>query len=860
MKCWLALAVMMGTGCPTAIVGPDLHDAGSNVDAGSRTDAGDPDGGVDLPDAGVDAGVGAGVDAGVIDPTQGACATAVAVATYFNEQRCTSCHAGPGTTFPDLRYAALAQLIDAESLRRPGQRLVVPGQAENSELFLRIAGPEPADYPTGWWMPTGTVGPHDATAVAAWIAADAELVCDDDGVVPPPPPIITNPNDYDPALLFACADPLVPSSSPARLRRINDIEFSLAAANPIDGPRSDTVRNNPLAIGSRYSTQSGLAGMDDTTLGLLMLTVPSSSRPWLTRAQPSSVGGRFWTSYDGLLGNNVFTGTPTPVERDRWVDLLLRQGVLFRSPTIEEQSALRALLDDLLMEESGAEDRVATLTTVTSAAQLMAGALFRSEMGEGPSDGDLRLLSAEELGLAIGRVIAANPVSSTLFGAVPDDLQGHPDWSRPTRIDGRLAEVRDAVNDGTIHDPAVIQRLLGRYLGGIDPLRLDVSTDEAAIGDHDAIRRERGEYWLSEGLRSFFREWLEAGNAEAVFKEVPNATSRWPEHDNMVNTGYTLITSPFRRETLLPLLDDTIARAVIETQNNGGDVFRALLTTRMFRVTSNRAAITLPPQTSAVPCTTDATCVRGSCDTVLGFCADFAVTEKNRVFDLDDDVQNRQADRWVTMPADQRAGVLTHPAFLAAHGGNFEDDASIVLRGRWIRENLLCNDVPGLELVSVSAMLGPHDPALRARDRVSAATEAPGSECINCHREMNPYGYPFEIYNHAGFMRSDDHGQAPSGFSRIDEPDDQAPDPSINHRDYADAIALTEALADSPVARRCFIRNVFRFFMARDERPADACTLTRMEDAFAGGSLFAMIESLVTSDAFLYRSDEGGGP
>jgi Protein of unknown function (DUF1588)/Protein of unknown function (DUF1585) len=350
------------------------------------------------------------------------------------------------------------------------------------------------------------------------------------------------------------------------------------------------------------------------------------------------------------------------------------------------------------------------------------------------------------------------------------------------------------------------------------------------------------------------------GNAEAVFKVEPNATSRWPEHENMVNTGYDLITSPFRRETLLPLLDDTIARAVVESENNGTDVFRTLLTTRMFRVASNRSAFTLPPQTSADPCTTDADCPRGSCDGVLGFCASFGTTELNRVFDIEEDIQNRQADRWVSMPANQRAGVLTHPAFLAAHGGNFEDDASIVLRGRWIRENLLCNDVPGLELVSVQAMLGPSDAALRARDRVAAATEATGSECINCHAEMNPYGYPFEIYNHAGFLRSDDHGQTPSGFTTIDEPDDQAPDPSINHRNFEDAIAFTASLADSPVARRCFVRNVFRYFMARDESPTDGCTLVRMEEAFAGGSLFAMLDALVTSDAFLYRSDAGGGP
>ena len=48
--------------------------------------------------------------------------------------------------------------------------------------------------------------------------------------------------------------------------------------------------------------------------------------------------------------------------------------------------------------------------------------------------------------------------------------------------------------------------------------------------------------------------------------------------------------------------------------------------------------------------------------------------------------------------------------------------------------------------------------------------------------------------------------------------------------------------------------------MGRDESPADACTLAAMESSFAGGSFFAMLETLLTSDTFLYRHDVGGTP
>ena len=812
-------------------------DNSEDTDDNDKTDAG-----VDVPDGGT--------------PGRGPCQTAVAVARFFVEERCTSCHAGPGTTFPDLRFSGLGALVHGASQARVGRQLVVPGDPATSELFLRLAGPEPTDFANAWWMPAGTVGPRAADPLEAWILADAEIECDNGGVVvPPDPPTVTDPNDYEQAPLFTCADATAPQSSPARLRRINDREFSLASGNPVLGFRSnDTVRNNPLGVQGRYSTGVAALGIDDTMLNLLLLTAPVAAQPWVTRGQGPGVGGRWWTVFDGTTNPIYLDVTPTDAERDVWVDVILRQGVLFRTPTSDESAALRGLLDTELSGETAPADRETTLRTVVSAAHLMAGALFRSEMGVSPTGDGRRRLGTEELALALGRVLGAQPVSSTLGGEPPSTVD-NPDWSRPTLTDGRLAEIRDAVTDGTLNDPATLVALMARYRGGVDPLRVDVTTEQAPSNNHDAVRVERGEYWLSEGIANFFREWLEVDKAEDIFKDTPNATSRWQDpQSNVIGAGYSLVTSAFRRETLLPMLDDTIARAVVETEASGGDVFRALMTTRTWRVASNVGAIDF-----ARPCLVRADCGGDHCHLPLGFCSDFGTTEVNRVFDIAADVDNTQPARWVTLPDSERAGVLTHPAFLAAHGGNFEDDASAVLRGRWIRENLLCNDVPGLEFVSVAAQLGVHGADVRARDRVRDATEQPGSACLACHQEMNPYGYVFEVYNHAGYRRASDHGLPPDGSSLVSNAPAGAEE--LN-REYADAIDLAEAFAESPYVRRCFIRNVFRYFMGRDETPVDACTLSRMEAAFAGGSFFAMLDSLVTSDAFLFRSDPvvGGAP
>ena len=65
---------------------------------------------------------------------------------------------------------------------------------------------------------------------------------------------------------------------------------------------------------------------------------------------------------------------------------------------------------------------------------------------------------------------------------------------------------------------------------------------------------------------------------------------------------------------------------------------------------------------------------------------------------------------------------------------------------------------------------------------------------------------------------------------------------------------VVEAFAESDHAKRCFVRQSFRFFMGRDERIEDGCTLVAMEDAFdEQGSFIDMLGALVTSDAYLYR-------
>jgi hypothetical protein len=73
--------------------------------------------------------------------------------------------------------------------------------------------------------------------------------------------------------------------------------------------------------------------------------------------------------------------------------------------------------------------------------------------------------------------------------------------------------------------------------------------------------------------------------------------------------------------------------------------------------------------------------------------------------------------------------------------------------------------------------------------------------------------------------------------------------------DVTDPLALIQKLAGSERVRQVFVRHAFRYWMGRNETLADAPVLKAADRAYveSGGSFKALLVSLLTSDAFLYR-------
>ena len=148
-----------------------------------------------------------------------------------------------------------------------------------------------------------------------------------------------------------------------------------------------------------------------------------------------------------------------------------------------------------------------------------------------------------------------------------------------------------------------------------------------------------------------------------------------------------------------------------------------------------------------------------------------------------------------------------------------------------------------------------HDKTIRER---FAVTEA--KDCRGCHVKMNPLGYPFEIYDDFGRYRTEEILEHEENILKTEKvirrmrfgetffdkpiyktkPVDASGylegtgDPKLDG-EVRDAHDLISRLAKSERVRQVFVRNVFRYFMGRNERLSDSRTLIDADRAYVEG-------------------------
>ncbi|MEM7235541.1 MAG: DUF1588 domain-containing protein, partial [Planctomycetota bacterium] len=230
------------------------------------------------------------------------------------------------------------------------------------------------------------------------------------------------------------------------------------------------------------------------------------------------------------------------------------------------------------------------------------------------------------------------------------------------------------------------------------------------------------------------------------------------------------------------------------------------------------------------------------------------------------------------LPKQQRAGILTHPAWLIAH--SFNDGNDPVHRGIWVYSRLLAGVVPDLP-PDVDARI-PEDPHKSLRERLEVVRQ---KRCWNCHRKFNPLGEAFEAFDDFGRFReflffdsekklvkqrrlpNDDGGWKRIDFDKAVAAGDFAKKPVVAQGSFEslgiaelsggfeNAVDLMRRLGTSQRVRQSMVRHLFRFFMGRNERLHDSRTLVEADRVYleSGGSFKALVVSLLSSDSFLYR-------
>lgn len=198
----------------------------------------------------------------------------------------------------------------------------------------------------------------------------------------------------------------------------------------------------------------------------------------------------------------------------------------------------------------------------------------------------------------------------------------------------------------------------------------------------------------------------------------------------------------------------------------------------------------------------------------------------------------------VELPPDQRAGVLTQPAFLAVHA--HPDQTSPVLRGKAIRAKFMCQDPPPPpDDVDLTPPTG--EEGVTARERFNQ--HASNARCAGCHQLMDPIGFAFENFDAVGAYRTEEGGQVIDVSGEMVLSDDMD-GPFVGVRQ------LAEKLAGSAQVRECLATQWFRYTAGRFENVDDECSLDGLRAGFHGseGDLVELIVETTQTDAFLYRS------
>jgi hypothetical protein len=202
----------------------------------------------------------------------------------------------------------------------------------------------------------------------------------------------------------------------------------------------------------------------------------------------------------------------------------------------------------------------------------------------------------------------------------------------------------------------------------------------------------------------------------------------------------------------------------------------------------------------------------------------------------------------VTNTTDSRRGFVGLASFLTLTSYSYR--TAPTLRGKWVLENLLCQDIPPPppnvpKLDSASA-----DPSMLQSENVRKRLEAHRADptCASCHKILDPIGLGLENFDAIGKYRATyANGDALDASGSL--PDGTA---------FVGLSELTDALSKDTRLLDCAAKKMMTYALSREIVASDTTYTQKIQTQWTtdGLGLASLLKQIVLSDPFRYRRGE----
>jgi hypothetical protein len=207
-------------------------------------------------------------------------------------------------------------------------------------------------------------------------------------------------------------------------------------------------------------------------------------------------------------------------------------------------------------------------------------------------------------------------------------------------------------------------------------------------------------------------------------------------------------------------------------------------------------------------------------------------------------VSSQTATR-VQVTTDERRGFLGLASFLTLT--SFSHRTAPTLRGRWVLENLLCQEIspppPNVPELDDEPENGADPQTLNVRDRLAAHRDNP--ECAACHIILDPIGLGLETFDAIGRYRTQYAGGDPVDASGT----------LPGGAQFNGLMELSEILAHDERLLDCVSEKLMTYALSRELSQSDDPHLDgiRMRWTQDGYTLRSLLEQIVLSEPFRFR-------